>query len=1277
MFTPVITDDRSINEDSYDGLVSLIEASQGVLSLLIASCEPGDFQNQIINRYEAELAPNISSYRVVLNQQEPSLRAALEKLSRDYPELKTPNSSAVITVTGTAALMEILSSTDSNHQSELNRFFGYLQWTREGLREFPYPIVLWVTPKILSQLSSEAPDFWSWRSGVFRFVSPVVKETSVVIRTGEISLLIEPERGLSLPLEELLDQVENLEHQATATPALANLYNRVAQAYVSRVKTHQAQDYLWEIDRAIHFFHKSLALQEKLNLRTTQSDTLLQLGDIYRDLGWSERGLGSYQQALEIARSLGDPQREAAAWGGLGNLYQQYPQGDHANNLEQAIFAYQQALQVYTHEAFPEQWATIQNNLANAYRDRIYGERAENFAKAINASQLALQVYSRDAFPVQWAATQNNLANAYLHRIRGDRAENIEQAITSYQLVLQVYSRNAFPEQWAMTQNNLAIAYSKRIRGERAENIEQAITSYQLALQVYSRDGFPEQWAMTMNNLANAYYCRIRGDRSDNLEQAITAYKLALQVRTRKTFPEQWAMTHNDLANAYRDRIRGERADNLEQAINAYQLALQVYTPETFPEQWAMTQNNLAIAYSDRIQSERTDNLEQAITAYQLALQVYTPETFPEQWAMTQNNLAIAYSKRIRGERAENIEQAITSYQLALQVYSRDGFPEQWAMTMNNLANAYYCRIRGDCSDNLEQAITAYELALQVYTRDAFPRECRRTAYCLGNLHFEQHNWESATKAYSTALVAAEILYQSCILLDGKAAELAETADLPRRMAYALARIGDLETAVLTLEQGRARGLGESLDRDRTDLSQLQKIHPALYTKYQDITQQLRNLENQDRQRLTSEDRHSITPEAHRTNAIALRQQLEIRFQEIRQVPGYEQCLTLPTLDDIRCAVQRERPLVYLVSTPAGSLVLIFTLDDGIVDLWLNDLTETSLQEFLNTWLNTYNQFPANQTAWLDTIGQIAHQIWHTLMAPLINYLKQNSFQRATLIPTGILIFFPLHAAWTEDPNALTGQRYALDEICFTYIPNARALKAAQAIAQRTKADSILAIDNPLQDLPNSSREVITAIATFPQHKVLKHEQATISAVLAALPNYNVLHLCCHGTANLQTPLASGLLMSDGLITLRDILAFQFKGIRLAILSADETGLPGIDLPDEVISLTTGLLQAGVAGVIAPFWSVSDFSTMMLFTRFYDLWRNESLEIDQALRQAQQWVRDTTNREKIAYFRASLTGGNLPANVADYLYKFLILSRPEARDFAHPFHWAAFSYTGV
>jgi CHAT domain-containing protein len=350
------------------------------------------------------------------------------------------------------------------------------------------------------------------------------------------------------------------------TPALATIYNRVANAYANRVKTRQAQDYSQEIDRAIHFFEKSLALQEKLNLRQAQSDTLLQLGDIYSDLGLWERVFEPYQQSLEIARNLKDGLREAAALGRLGNLYQQYRQGDRASNLEEAIAFYTAALTVYTRDAFPEKWAMTQNNLGIAYTYRIRGERADNLEMAIASCTAALTVYTRDAFAEYWAMTQKNLAIAYTYRIRGERADNIEVAIGYFTAALTVYTRDDFPEYWAQTQNNLGEAYRNRIRGDKAENIEVAITSYTAALTVYTREAFPENWALTQNNLGEAYRNRIRGEKAENIEVAIALYHNALTIRTREAFPQEHTETLSNLCNLY-------------QSNQQWQLAYDTYAP--------------------------------------------------------------------------------------------------------------------------------------------------------------------------------------------------------------------------------------------------------------------------------------------------------------------------------------------------------------------------------------------------------------------------------------------------------------------------------------------------------------------------------------------------------------------------------------------------------------------------------------------------------------------------------------------------------------------------
>jgi len=854
----------------------------------------------------------------------------------------------------------------------------------------------------------------------------------------------------------------------------------------------------------------------------------------------------------------------------------------------------------------------------------------------------------------------------------GSRMLNLEMSIACYEQTLQVYIRVAFPKQWATTQNNLANTYRNRIRGEKADNLEQAIEFYNQALQVFTRDAFPEDWAMTQNNLANAYSNRIKGDRAENIEQAIEASQKALQVYTRVALPEDWAMTQNNLANAYSDRIKGDHAENIEQAIAAYEQALIVRTQAAIRIEWATTTNNLALAYSDRIKGDRAENIEQAIDAYKQVLTVRTQAAMPIEWAKTTNNLANAYSSYIKGDRAENIEQAIAAYEQALTEITQAVMPIEWATTTMNLANAYKNRIKGDLGENIEQAIVHYRDSLTIFEPARLPNDCRKAARSLAHLYSDHQRWSEAVSIYDQALEAAEILYQSATLLGSKATSLSETANLPRRAAYAFASTGDLPKAVFTLEQGRARGLSESLDRDRANLSELKSTHPSLYDQYQDITQQLRNIEAQQRS-------NSLTPEVLRATNTKLRSDLEAASAQIRQVPNYEDFLTPTKREDITIALRTDNPLIYIVTTPNGSVTIVVT-PDNTEAIW-SDFTEAQLQELVQDWFKAYNNSQTDRQTWYNTIESTTRDLWDLLMGPIVQHLKSKGFDRATLIPTGYLSLLPLHAAWTPDTTRPTGKRYALDDIHFTYTPNAKSLTEARAIAERPFANSILAIDNPRQDLPNSQREIDCAIESFGDRStVLRHGEATIDAVKSGLSEAAIVHFSCHGTANFTEPLNSGLLMSDGLLTLKDLLALnlaQDSGIRLAILSACETGLPGLDNIDEVVSLPIGLLQAGVAGVISSLWSVSDLSTMLLLTKFYELWREQKLPPDQALRQAQIWLRDSTNAEKVIEFKNTIDQTRMPASTAQQLFDELAWETKNERSFNHPFHWAAFSYTGI
>jgi CHAT domain-containing protein len=1087
----------------------------------------------------------------------------------------------------------------------------------------------------------------------------------------------------------------------TSPATWAMIQTNLGSAYHSRIREDRTEN----LEQAINAFQQALKVYSQEEFPVQWASVQNNLGSAYSDRIRHDRAenleqaIASYQQALKVRTREQFPIEWATTQTNLGSVYSERIRGDRAENLERAIDALQQALQVVTHEEFPIEWAAAQKNLGNAYSERIEGDTADNLEQALAACQQALRVYLPEEFPVDWATTQINLGTAYRNLMQGDRTENLEWAITAYQQAIPVITREKFPIEWATLQSGMGNAYYFRLQGDRAENLEQAIALYQQALEVFTHQEFTIQWAMIQNNLSNAYTERIRGDRSENLEQAIEASQQALQVLTHQEFSTEWSKAQNNLGNAYSDRLRGDRAENLERAIEAYYQALRVRTCEKFPIQWASTENNLGTAYRERIRGDRAENLEQAIDAYQKALQVYTHEQFQVEWAMVQNNLGNAYSDRLQGNLADNLELAINAYQKALQVYTREQFPVDWAMTQNNLGNVYSKQFRSASPNKLELAIAAYQQALQVYTPELLPNSCRGTARSLGNLYAAHHCWTEAVAAYKQAIQATELLYQASILRSSQEVELVETDNLFRQAAFAQAKANDLQAAVVTLERGRARGLSETLERDRADLTQLATLSPDGYQQYQTAVEALRQLESEERSAnaLTRTERLPLSSEELRQRAAQIRQAFRMAIESIRQLPGYENFLAQPDFNDIIAALQPDQPLVYLTTTTNGSLSLILEATPegtAIQPVWQETFTETDLRTLLvgatndaalGGWFGAYSNQQTDRDTWLATMDQVTERLWSTLMEPIVSYLSQLGVNQSVLIPIGLLVFLPLHAAWTVDDSSPTGRHYALDAVQFSYIPNAQSLQAARAIADRTSAHSLLAVAEPCptkaDELPNAVYEVQTAIASLPDHTLLRHEQATRSAMRDLLPQRTALHFSGHGFAQLDSPLDSGLVMAnDEILTLRDLLDLKLPGVRIAILSACETGLPGSQLPDEVVSLPTGLLQAGVAGVVASLWSVADISTMMLLVHFYNSWQEENLNPAEALCQAQQWVRDTTNGEKLAHFKGLMqesSASKTPASTVDYLYKALIFSRPGDRDFAHPFHWAAFTYVGV
>jgi CHAT domain-containing protein/tetratricopeptide (TPR) repeat protein len=755
----------------------------------------------------------------------------------------------------------------------------------------------------------------------------------------------------------------------------ANTQDYLGTAYAARIKGNRADN----LEQALIHFQAALEIHTRDTLPLDWSRTTANLGNTYAarirgDKGENiEKAIAYSMNAMEVRTRDMLPADWAKLQNDLGNAYLERIQGDRADNLEQAINHYQAALEIFTRTSSPTDWAMAQNNLSTAYSRRIRGDRAENLERAIAAITAAFEVYTRETFPIDWAASQYNLGNYSEDRIQGNRADNVEFAIECYNKALQVLTREDSPIKWAMTQIGQGNAYRSRIRGNSADNIETSIDCYMNALQIYTRDGFPADWALAQHLLGNAYSDRFRGDRAQNIEQAIECYNDAIQIRTREATPIDWAATQINLGSVYGDRIRGDRAENLERSIAYYNAALQIYTREALPLKWAIAQNNLGNAYISRLSDDHAENLERAIGCYIATLDVYTRESMPHDWARIQNNLGNVLCERMRGDREQNIEQAIECCKGALEIYTRESFPMDWALAQSNLGHAFRLRVIGDLTTNLDAAKECYTNALQVYTREDMPHKWAGVHFSLGNIyrdyttgdreanlklsvgHYisaltvytrdaepaeyrkisihlaevqgELGNWQDVHECYSQARDAERLLMALSAGARRRDAILQEGRDANVRDAFALAQLEQLEAAVITVEQSRARTLAEARALDSADPNRISD--PDRRARYLECRQKLADAQSGINRPLpegaSEEERRQIDLDRSTAFHIAS-DQFDTIIAEIHNAQDPAGFLDDEiTIDTIWRALEPLTPahaLVYIIATPWGGKAL-------------------------------------------------------------------------------------------------------------------------------------------------------------------------------------------------------------------------------------------------------------------------------------------------------------------------------------------------------------------
>jgi tetratricopeptide (TPR) repeat protein len=375
------------------------------------------------------------------------------------------------------------------------------------------------------------------------------------------------------------------------------------------------------------------------------------------------------------------------------------------------------------------------------------------------------------------------LAHAYHARVDGDAVENLEWAVR-HAGAAAVGSPDAYVR--AERESNLGALVAMRKIGDPAENVEQGLDILRGAWRRLDGDAPAGLRATVLTNLVRTLQVRQRGDRLENLREAreLSAEAAALRAQGRKD--RNWAITTINLAGIVLDLfVQGEA--ELEEAEATYREVIDAGGDLDSPDL-------LGVAHAGLGSGRRK---AAGKIAREEDREVVGPgDPLPP------------------GEReTEHLVVARSNLERACRLLDPAANREELGKAMNELA-----MVLGALGDK-EGELETLRRALELQDPNLTPAQCLFSGFRLGSLLAERGEWELSAKAFSVALRGADLGLHSRLENSDREMEMREAGNLGRWAAFALAKAGELEQAVLALEDGRGREitrrLGAGVDEDQ------------------------------------------------------------------------------------------------------------------------------------------------------------------------------------------------------------------------------------------------------------------------------------------------------------------------------------------------------------------------------------------------------------------------------------------------------------------------------
>lgn len=382
-------------------------------------------------------------------------------------------------------------------------FLVDLNFVRDAYaRIVPHPVVFVLPDYALTRVANFAPDFWAWKSGVFKFKT--TKETRDFAEAKTIGSARIIGNYLKSEKKERIDLLHRLLMESRPSGSdLAynpnsldqiNILNELGVAYRS----------LSEFNRSIEFDRQALFLSQKIKYRNGEANAFNSLGNTYNSLGDYQQAILFYQKSLEIKREITDRHGEANTLNNLGNTYNSL--GDH----QQAIYFYQQSLEIKKEIGDLNGAANSLGNLGI-----VYGYLGQ-YQQAIHFYQQSLEIFSGIGDHKGEANSLGNLGIAF------QALGQYQQAIQLFQQQLDICRKIGNRNGEANSLDNLGISF--HFLGQ----YQQAIHFFQQSLEIFREIGNLQGEAMALNNLGYALENVAR--RNESLEVLTASRQIYIEL---------------------------------------------------------------------------------------------------------------------------------------------------------------------------------------------------------------------------------------------------------------------------------------------------------------------------------------------------------------------------------------------------------------------------------------------------------------------------------------------------------------------------------------------------------------------------------------------------------------------------------------------------------------------------------------------------------------------------------------------------------------------------